>query len=64
DFTGRDPTQPRDAYVLRIAATVGRLANQEQHASLSNSAVTQVTAQLTRGPTHPEPQVPDVAPAG
>lgn len=26
DFTGRDPTQPRDAYVLRVAATVGHLA--------------------------------------
>lgn len=25
DFTGRDPTQPRDAYVLRVAATVGQL---------------------------------------
>ncbi|BBZ43527.1 PucR family transcriptional regulator [Mycobacterium parmense] len=25
DFTGRDPTDPRDAYVLRIAATVGQL---------------------------------------
>lgn len=26
DFTGRDPTLPRDAYVLRVASTVGRLA--------------------------------------
>ncbi|MGW4016557.1 PucR family transcriptional regulator [Rhodococcus ruber] len=26
EVTGRDPTNPRDAYVLRIAATVGRLA--------------------------------------
>lgn len=25
DFTGRDPTLPRDAYVLRVATTVGRL---------------------------------------
>ncbi|MCJ0903375.1 CdaR family transcriptional regulator [Rhodococcus sp. ARC_M6] len=25
EVTGRDPTNPRDAYVLRIAATVGRL---------------------------------------
>ncbi len=25
DFTGRDPTAPRDAYVLRVATTVGRL---------------------------------------
>ncbi|CQD17596.1 regulator of polyketide synthase expression [Mycobacterium europaeum] len=27
DFTGRDPTQPRDAYVLRVAATVGQLTS-------------------------------------
>ena len=25
DFTGRDPTHPRDAYVLRVASTVGQL---------------------------------------
>ncbi|MCV7194688.1 PucR family transcriptional regulator [Mycolicibacterium brumae] len=25
DFTGRDPAVPRDAYVLRVAATLGRL---------------------------------------
>lgn len=43
DFTSRDPTQPRDAYVLRVAATVGRLANQVQHAALSGGPVTQVT---------------------
>ena len=30
DFTGRDPTLPRDAYVLRVAATVGRLNRQAQ----------------------------------
>ena len=28
DFTGRDPTMPRDAYVLRVATTVGRLGRQ------------------------------------
>ncbi|MGE2733302.1 PucR family transcriptional regulator [Mycolicibacterium vaccae] len=28
DFTGRDPTVPRDAYVLRVASTVGRLHRQ------------------------------------
>jgi len=28
DFTGRDATVPRDAYVLRVAATVGRLGRQ------------------------------------
>ena len=28
DFTGRDPMVPRDAYVLRVASTVGRLSRQ------------------------------------
>ncbi|MDT2009245.1 PucR family transcriptional regulator [Rhodococcus jostii] len=27
EVTGRDPTNPRDAYVLRVAATVGRLTH-------------------------------------
>ncbi|MFW0792782.1 helix-turn-helix domain-containing protein [Gordonia sp. CPCC 205515] len=27
EITGRDPTNPRDAYVLRVAATVGRLTH-------------------------------------
>ncbi|MCC3325116.1 PucR family transcriptional regulator [Gordonia bronchialis] len=34
EITGRDPTNPRDAYVLRIAATVGRLTH-FRHESLS-----------------------------
>jgi DNA-binding PucR family transcriptional regulator len=38
DFTGRDPTVPRDAYVLRVAATVGRLSRQAHHSSTSNAA--------------------------
>jgi DNA-binding PucR family transcriptional regulator len=38
DFTGRDPTLPRDAYVLRVAATLGRLSRQPQHFSSSNSS--------------------------
>ena len=38
DFTGRDPTLPRDAYVLRVAATVGRLGRQSHHPSTSNAA--------------------------
>ncbi len=37
DFTGRDPTQPRDAYVLRVAATVGHLAYQMHHASFGSA---------------------------
>ena len=44
DFTGRDPTLPRDAYVLRVAATVGRLSRQAQHSSTSNAPVREVSA--------------------
>jgi DNA-binding PucR family transcriptional regulator len=51
DFTGRDPTNPRDAYVLRVAATVGRLARQASNPDMSYLAVTQATP-LT-APTHP-----------
>lgn len=36
DFTGRDPTVPRDAYVLRVATTVGRLNRQSSHHSVTN----------------------------
>ncbi|HUB55255.1 MAG TPA: PucR family transcriptional regulator [Mycobacterium sp.] len=43
DFTGRDPTQPRDAYVLRVAATVGHLAYQAQQPSAASDIVTPVT---------------------
>jgi hypothetical protein len=43
DFTGRDPTLPRDAYVLRVAATLGRLSRQPQHFNSSNSAAGRVT---------------------
>ena len=42
DFTGRDPTTPRDAYVLRVAATVGRLASQAVNPTSIYPAVTQV----------------------
>jgi DNA-binding PucR family transcriptional regulator len=44
DFTGRDPTTPRDAYVLRVATTVGRLAHQPHHPSTPNSTMNQITA--------------------
>src|ERR1700749_4844467 len=43
DFTGRDPTQPRDAYVLRVAATVGQLNYQAQQSSRASDIVTPVT---------------------
>jgi DNA-binding PucR family transcriptional regulator len=43
DFTGRDPTEPRDAYVLRVAATVGHLAYQAQQSAIASNVVTPVT---------------------
>ncbi|WP_428338746.1 PucR family transcriptional regulator [Mycobacterium sp.] len=43
DFTGRDPTIPRDAYVLRVAATVGHLTYQAQQSSAGSAIVTPVT---------------------
>lgn len=33
DFTGRDPMVPRDAYVLRVASTVGRLSRSPAQAN-------------------------------
>ena len=44
DFTGRDPTLPRDAYVLRVATTVGRLGRP----ITINEGVTQLTPAKTR----------------
>jgi DNA-binding PucR family transcriptional regulator len=44
DFTGRDPTLPRDAYVLRVASTVGRLGRQGPHSITANANVAQLTA--------------------
>ena len=38
DFTGRDPTQPRDAYVLRVASTVGQLDYPAQPSGVGSSA--------------------------
>src|ERR1700761_5645034 len=39
DFTGRDPMQPRDAYVLRVAATVGQLNYPTNPSSAANNAM-------------------------
>lgn len=39
DFTGRDPTLPRDAYVLRVASTVGRLGRQASHGGVPDPSV-------------------------
>ena len=55
DFTGRDPTQPRDAYVLRVAATVGHLAYQAQRASLASGIVTPVTPTAEKDLVVPSP---------
>lgn len=51
DFTGRDPTLPRDAYVLRVAATVGRLNRQAYQSSTSNGTTTQVPAVRPAAPS-------------
>ncbi len=48
DFTGRDPTLPRDAYVLRVAATVGHLAYQAQQSSAAGNIVTPVTPRIEK----------------
>ena len=42
DFTGRDPTQPRDAYILRVAATVGQLNYPVYPSSVGNAAANPV----------------------
>jgi DNA-binding PucR family transcriptional regulator len=47
DFTGRDPTQPRDAYVLRVAATVGQLNYPTPQSSAGNTAVLQLPLTAT-----------------
>jgi DNA-binding PucR family transcriptional regulator len=44
DFTGRDPTLPRDAYVLRVASTVARLGRQAPYSIAPNASVPQPTA--------------------
>jgi DNA-binding PucR family transcriptional regulator len=48
DFTGRDPTLPRDAYVLRVAATVGHLTYQAQQSSAASNIVTPVTPSIQK----------------
>ncbi|MGB7385022.1 MAG: PucR family transcriptional regulator, partial [Rhodococcus sp. (in: high G+C Gram-positive bacteria)] len=41
--TGRDPTQSRDAYVLRVAATVGRLTRTHHEPHYPAPHIPQVT---------------------
>src|SRR6202012_5493028 len=48
DFTGRDPTLPRDAYVLRVAATVGQLNYPTANPNVGNSAATQLSVPLEK----------------
>jgi DNA-binding PucR family transcriptional regulator len=48
DFTGRDPTQPRDAYVLRVAATVGQLNYPTPHSTVGKNAMPQVPLPVRR----------------
>src|SRR6202035_1614343 len=43
DFAGRDPTVPRGAYVLRVAATVGHLAYQAHQSNVASNIVIPVT---------------------
>ncbi|MGF7124413.1 helix-turn-helix domain-containing protein [Rhodococcus sp. TAF43] len=43
EVTRRDPTNSRDAYVLRVATTVGRLAQTRHETSTSDTSVTKFT---------------------
>ena len=47
DLTGRDPTVPRDAYVLRVATTVGRLGYPASPTSTPQTSANATVAQLT-----------------
>ncbi|OBG19724.1 CdaR family transcriptional regulator [Mycobacterium sp. 852002-51057_SCH5723018] len=49
DFTGRDPTQPRDAYVLRVASTVGQLNYPTQPPSAASDTVAPVPLPVRGG---------------
>jgi len=55
DFTGRDPTQPRDAYVLRVASTVGQLNYPAQPSGVASKAAAPVPLPVRSGipgPSH------------
>ncbi len=43
EITGRDPMNPRDAYVLRVASTVGRLTQNRNDLRTSATSFTRVT---------------------
>jgi hypothetical protein len=57
DFTGRDPTHPRDAYVLRVAATVGHLAYQAQQSRVATGIVTPVMPPVVKDLVAPSGQM-------
>ena len=61
DFTGRDPTVPRDAYVLRVATTVGRLSYPVTPAPVPQTRPNPSVAQLTPPLVGAGRDVPDVA---
>lgn len=48
DFTGRDPLVPRDAYILRVATTLGRLGY-----STPSPLTAQTRANVSSGPPFP-----------
>ncbi|SPM42119.1 regulator of polyketide synthase expression, partial [Mycobacterium numidiamassiliense] len=56
DFTGRDPTQPRDAYVLRVAATVGQLSYPTPSSSVGSSGMTPVPLPVRGASAAPQRQ--------
>jgi DNA-binding PucR family transcriptional regulator len=51
DFTGRDPTQPRDAYVLRVASTVGQLNYPAASSSVGANTIAPVPLPVRSGTT-------------
>src|ERR1700757_488566 len=53
DFTGRDPTQPRDAYVLRVASTVGQLNYPAQPSGVAHNAAPAVPLPVRTGISAP-----------
>ena len=60
DVTGRDPTLPRDAYVLRVAATVGRLEYPAPPQTMANGTANPFTPPLV-GAAGPDSAVKQVA---
>jgi DNA-binding PucR family transcriptional regulator len=53
DFTGRDPTQPRDAYVLRVASTVGQLNYPTQPSGVAPNSVAPLPLPVRSGISGP-----------